>query len=308
MGASRLKPVTTKEIEKLTSENPSTIKHRSLGGVPGFVMVHTPSGYTSYGLIYRVRGQRKKLTLGSAKSLSLGEARKLAGQLRASIDAGGDPHGEKLEQRRRAEAEKQREVGQHQLQVEVLWDKYMLQVGSRLRSRHEKDRVFRRYILPSICGLSVADVTRKHALQVIDALVDRDKRRMADKVRQEGGAFFQWLLEREHIDRNVFAGVRKACTGKSIRIRVLSDAEIKAIWQASEPEGRWSCWVRLLILTGCRNMEVRGARWSEFDFRARTWTIPPERSKNGRAHTVFLTSAMISVIKKIPRFSGGDLL
>ena len=132
MGASRLKPVTTKEIEKLTSENPSTIKHRSLGGVPGFVMVHTPSGYTSYGLIYRVRGQRKKLTLGSAKSLSLGEARKLAGQLRANIDAGGDPHGEKIEQRRRAKAEKQQEVEQHQLQVEVLWDKYMLQVGSRL--------------------------------------------------------------------------------------------------------------------------------------------------------------------------------
>lgn len=308
MGASRLRPLTTKELDKVTSTRPTTIKHHSLGGVPGFVMVHTPSGYTSYGLIYRSQGQRRKLTLGSAKMLTLGEARKLAGQLRVGIEAGGDPHGEKLEQRRLTEVGKQQELDQQQLEVGLLWEKYMLQVGSRLRSKDEKDRVFRRYILPTIEGLSVVDVTRSHALKVIDALVDRDKRRMADKVRQEGAAFFQWLLEREHVDRNVFAGVRKACTGKSIRTRVLSDTELNAVWVGSEPEGRWSSWVKLLILTGCRNMEVRGARWSEFDFRARTWVIPAARSKNGRPHTIFLTSAMVSIIKRIPRFRDIDLL
>ena len=308
MGASRLRPLTTKEIDKVVSEKPTSIKHRSLGGVPGFVLVHTPSGYTSYGLIYRSQGQRKKLTLGSTKMLTLGEARKQAGQLRAKIEAGGDPHGEKLEQRRLIVADRQQELEQQQLDVEVLWEKYMLQVGSRLRSAGEKDRVFRRNILPTIQGLSVARVTRRHALTVIDALVDRDKRRMADKVRQEGAAFFQWLLEREHVDRNVFAGVRKACVGKSIRTRVLSDLEVKAVWRASEPEGRWACWVRLLILTGCRNMEVRAARWSEFDFKARTWVIPAERSKNGRPHTIFLTSAMVGIIKRIPRFKDVDLV
>ena len=308
MGASRLRPLTTKEIDKVTSMNPTSIKHRSLGGVPGFVMVHTPSGYTSYGLIYRSNGQRKKLTLGSTKMLTLGEARKLAGQLRAKIESGADPHGEKIEHRRVVEAERQQELEQQQLSVELLWEKYMLQVGSRLRSKDEKDRVFRRYILPTIQGLSVVDVTRRHALTVIDALVDRDKRRMADKVRQEGAAFFQWLLEREHVDRNVFAGVRKACTGKSIRTRVLSDPEVKAIWAASKCEGRWGSWIRLLILTGCRNMEVRNARWSEFDFSARTWVIPAERSKNGRAHTIFLTSAMMAVLKTVPRFRDVDLV
>jgi hypothetical protein len=83
MGASRLKPLTVKEIQQLTATPPSTIKHRYLGGVPGLVLVHTPAGYTGYGLIYRAGGERKKLTLGSTKMLSLGEARKLAGQFRA---------------------------------------------------------------------------------------------------------------------------------------------------------------------------------------------------------------------------------
>ncbi|HWK40815.1 MAG TPA: integrase family protein [Croceibacterium sp.] len=283
MGTSRLRPLTVKEIVKLTSNLPASIKHYSLGGIPGFVLVHTPAGHTSYGLIYRAYGQRKKLTLGSAKLLSLGDARRLAGQYRAKIEAGADPHGDKLEHRREAANRKREEVEQQQLDVEVLWEKYKLQVASGLRSKDEKERIFKRYILPVVRGLSVTKITKAHALQIIDELVDRDKRRMADKVRQNGSAFFQWLLEREHVERNVFAGLRGAWTNKVIRTRVLSDQEVRAVWLASEPEGRWSLWIRLLILTGCRNMEVRGARWSEIDRKARLWTSPQRRANRRSA-------------------------
>jgi integrase len=308
MGASRLKPLTTKEVESLTKIRPAAIKHLSLGGVPGFVMVHTPSGYMSYALVYRANGERKKLTLGSAKSLSLAEARKHAGQFRAQIEAGADPHSDKLEQRQRAKAIQREATEQRQLDVEVLWEKYMLHVASRLRSQDEKDRIFRRYILPVVSGLCVNKIVRGHALEIIDDLVAREKRRMADKVRQEGAAFFQWLLEREHVDRNVFAGVRKACAGKAIRTRVLSDPEVRAIWTASKHEGRWGIWIKLLILSGARNMEVRGAKWSEFDLQSHLWTIPAERSKNGRAHTVHLTDGMLALLDRIPRFKDVDLL
>jgi len=44
MTISRLKPLTVKEIEKLAATPPNCIKHRYLGGVPGFVLVHTPAG------------------------------------------------------------------------------------------------------------------------------------------------------------------------------------------------------------------------------------------------------------------------
>lgn len=73
-------------------------------------------------------------------------------------------------------------------------------------------------------------------------------------------------------------------------------------------EGHWSCWIKLLILTGGRNAEVRGARWSEFDLEARLWTIPAERYKNGYAHSVYLTDAMLAVLKDVPRFNNVDFL
>lgn len=308
MSASRLKPLTAKEVEKLAATPPNCIKHRFLGGVPGFVLVHTPGGYTGYGLIYRASGRRRKLTLGSTKRLSLGEARKLAGQHRSRIEAGADPHDEKMQLQREAQELQRQQEERQRFDVERMWEKYMELVASQLKSKNEKDRVFRRYILPTVRGLCVTEITRTHALRVTDHLVAQDKRRMADKVRQEGAAFFQWLLEREHVERNVFAGIRKAHPKKTIRTRVLTDDEIKAVWTASEPEGRWSQWIKLLILTGCRNMEVRAARWSEFNLDKRVWTIPAERSKNGYGHSIYLTDAMLAVLNDIPRFKDVDLL
>jgi len=238
MTISRLRPLTVKEIEKLAATLPNCIEHRYLGGVPGFVLVHTPAGYTGSGLTYRAGGKRKKLTLGSTKRMTLADARTLAGKQRSRIEAGEDPHDEKLQVRKQErELLRQQAEAQH-LDVERMWEKYMQLVASQLRSRDEKDRVFRRYILPTVKGKCVTEITKTHALKISDGLVAQNKRRMAEKVRQEGAAFFQWPVEREHVDRNVFSGIRKTIPRKTIRARVLSDVELREIWLASEAEGR----------------------------------------------------------------------
>ena len=44
-----------------------------------------------------------------------------------------------------------------------------------------------------------------------------------------------------------------------------------------------------LILTAARSGEVRGARWDEIDLDARVWSIPAERMKSDRPHTIPLS-------------------
>ena len=88
----------------------------------------------------------------------------------------------------------------------------------------------------------------------------------------------------------------------------LSDSEIRVAWQAFErigwPFGRIA---QLLLLTGARRDEIAGARWSEIDLEAKTWTIAKERSKNGVAHEIPLSDAAIQIIKSLPRIGGkGD--
>jgi integrase len=59
--------------------------------------------------------------------------------------------------------------------------------------------------------------------------------------------------------------------------------------------------VKLLILTGCRREEIGGVRWSEIDLDKGTLTIPAERAKNGRAHTLPLPAMALDIIRSIPQ-------
>jgi integrase len=54
--------------------------------------------------------------------------------------------------------------------------------------------------------------------------------------------------------------------------------------------------LEFLILTAARSGEVRGAQWSEFDLINRVWTIPPERTKQGRQHRVPLCQRCMDIL------------
>ena len=56
--------------------------------------------------------------------------------------------------------------------------------------------------------------------------------------------------------------------------------------------------LELLILTGTRSQEVRFARWGEFDLEAKLWTIPAEHMKRSKAHMVPLSVEAMAVLKK----------
>ncbi|WP_417473435.1 tyrosine-type recombinase/integrase [Luteimonas mephitis] len=55
--------------------------------------------------------------------------------------------------------------------------------------------------------------------------------------------------------------------------------------------------LRLAILTATRTNEVIGATWSEFDLKAKVWTIPAERMKAGKEHRVPLSAAALKIVK-----------
>ena len=61
-----------------------------------------------------------------------------------------------------------------------------------------------------------------------------------------------------------------------------------------------------LVLTAARSGEVRGARWSEIDLDARTWTVPGERMKTGREHRVPLSDRAIEILTEARAINGDD--
>ena len=63
-----------------------------------------------------------------------------------------------------------------------------------------------------------------------------------------------------------------------------------------------SIWI--MLATCCRVGELSGAAWADVDLEAKQWRIPPENSKNGKAHLIDLSDFAIRQIEAIKTLTG----
>ena len=62
--------------------------------------------------------------------------------------------------------------------------------------------------------------------------------------------------------------------------------------------------LRLLLLTATRTVELRAARWGEFDFDNALWHIPAERVKTRRPHIVPLSKQALETLQTLKTLNG----
>jgi integrase len=91
-----------------------------------------------------------------------------------------------------------------------------------------------------------------------------------------GKVFFQWCMKRRYISQNPLYGLSKP---KHVpRKRVLSDDELKRIWDATAEPTRPNRIIRLLIVTGQRIGEVE--QWQSSFLAEELLTVPETVTKN----------------------------
>jgi integrase len=123
---------------------------------------------------------------------------------------------------------------------------------------------------------------------------------MARAVAAQLSSFYSWALPRlDRLEANPCRDAWKPAKPPA-RERVLSDAELRALWQAAAAErAPFGPGIRLLLLTLQRRDEVFSADCSEFDLERAEWTIPAGRAKNGLAHIVPLSPAAIAELEPL---------
>jgi integrase len=112
--------------------------------------------------------------------------------------------------------------------------------------------------------------------------------------------FFKWCVAESLITVSPLATYSDAPGAVAQRERTLDDAEVKTLWQATEAPTLWNSFYRLLLLTAQRREEVAGIRRTELDLDACLWTIPGERTKNGKEHIVHLSPLALAEIARCP--------
>src|SRR5690348_4896788 len=96
---------------------------------------------------------------------------------------------------------------------------------------------------------------------------------------------------------------------KQARKRVLSDAEMAALWEAAVAMGYpYGPVLQLLAITGQRKSDIAEARWREIDLDRKVLTIPAERFKSDFDHVVPLSDMAIGILKSLPTFNSGDYI
>ena len=90
---------------------------------------------------------------------------------------------------------------------------------------------------------------------------------------------------------------------------MLSLDEVRTLWRATFSMGDlWGPFLRILILTGQRRGDAAGAHWSEIYMEARRWTLPAERTKNGKPHIVHLSDPALAEFNALQGRTNGDLI
>ncbi|ACK84216.1 tyrosine-type recombinase/integrase [Methylorubrum extorquens] len=288
--------VLTARAVELAKPDPGKRREVPDAALPGLYLVVQPAGGKSWAVRYRAAGKPRKLTLGPYPRLGLADAREAARTALHAVAEGRDPAGEKQAARVEVAAVQTMRFGA------VAADYIERYAKPRNRSWRETESFLTRTLdaTDKWQEKDVRAIGRKDVRDALDAVVARGASIHANRLFAALRRFFAWTVERGILDASPMAGLKPPSPEIS-RDRVLTDAELVAVWKAAGEVGYpFGPVVQLLILTGQRRSEVVEAEWREFDLDGATWTIPRERAKNDRAHVVPLAPQAVKILRCIP--------
>jgi integrase len=255
-------------------------------GYPGLALRLSYGGNRSWVVFYRHGGKLKRLRLGVYPALSLADAREAWRKAREEAQAGRDPS-------------RVRHAGTGATDFAGVTKEWLQRDQAKNRQVHIVTRMIERDVTPSWGSREIASIARRDVLDVIDAIVDRGSPVMARRVHGHLHRLFKWAVGRGIIESNPLADLPKP-HHETKRDRVLSDAELVAVWTASETiPSHFASALRLLILTGARRDEVGHLRWSEIH--GNEIRLESSRTKNSQPHIIPLSIQALAVIENVKR-------
>ncbi|MFO7593449.1 MAG: integrase arm-type DNA-binding domain-containing protein [Pseudomonadota bacterium] len=308
-------PKKAKELSPLEVKRLASPGLHAVGGVAGLLLQVTPTGARSWVLRATVGAKRRDIGLGGFPDVTLAQARERAREAREQIRQGIDP----VEQRRAARDALRAEQAKR-LTFDDAAKQFLARKSSEFKNAKHAAQwgsTLETYASPIIGKLPVDRIELAHIVQVLEPIWTT-KTETATRLRgriesvlafatasgfREGDNPARW---RGNLDA-VLPKPRKLA--KVTHHRALPfDQMPDFMIELRKREGMGARALEFAILTAARSGEVRGATWAEINLDAKLWTIPADRMKAGKEHTVPLSTAAVKLLKALPRMKGNDHL
>ena len=262
----------------------------------GFGVRVATSGRKSFVFVFHFNGRPRRMTLGKYPDMSVADANQALADAKAKLADNIDP-GEIAIAKKRAELEAET--------FKELVNLWIERWAKRNRKRWQEAKQTLEYdAIPALGNRKVRDIKRKDIISLLDKIMDRDAPTAANRNLQLLRQLFRFAIQRDMIDASPCSAIDYPAREKP-RDRVLSDEELR-VFLKMLPATKLSRTIQLVLLfclvTGQRRGEVVNAEKTEFE--EEWWTIPGERTKNGRDHRVPLSPLAKTLLKEIETRSG----
>jgi integrase len=170
-----------------------------------------------------------------------------------------------------------------------------------LRSAPEIERLLRNFVLPVWGKRDFVSIRRSDISKLLDS-IEKDSAWNADHVLSVIRKISKWHATRDDTYNSPFVeGMRRTRTEDRERDRILTDDELRAVWQAAEANGTFGALVRVLLLTAQRRGAVVGMKWDDLKDDG-VWEIATEDRMKGTADAVQLPAQALAIIEAQPKF------
>jgi integrase len=265
----------------------------------------TQAGGKLWRWTYRFDGAEKLMALGRYPEVALADARERRDAARKRIANGIDPMAERI-----AEKTAVKEATEHTFEkIAELWLEHWKGNKSARHSATTQNRL-KVNVYPILGARPIADVEPMELVQLAKGIESRGASDMAKRILQIVGMIFRYAVAHGYSKRNPAAEIRPSDILKptrKINMARIDAKELPALLRAIEVyEGRQltRLAIKLMALTFVRTSELICARWEEFDFEARRWSIPASRMKMQTPHIVPLACQAVEVLELLRTLSG----
>jgi len=236
------------------------------------------------------RGKVKQKKLADATVIKLADARKLAQESLAAIAMGQDPFAAKKELR---------DVPKFS---DFVADSYMPYIKTYKKSWDTDECLLRNHILPAIGRLHLDEIKGHHFVKLFHHHKATHKPASTNRIIILCRYIFNLAIKWEipGLIKNPTKGIDLLPENNRLE-RYITPEETKRLFKALDgsQNKQLKNIVAMLLLTGARKGEVLGAKWTDFDFDRRIWTI--QYNKTGKPRYVPISDGVLALLETMPK-------
>lgn len=295
------KPLTDTEIRQA---KPESALYNLFDG-DGLQLRVKPNGSKIWLLHYRrpFTKVRTCMSFGSYPSISLADARRKRDQAKALLANDIDPQEHRDEQVLRETTARSNTLAQ-------VAEQWLNVKQTQVSMEHAKDswRSLELYVFPALGKVPIDKITAIKAIEALKPVAAKGSLETVKRLCQRLNEVMTFAVNSGLISSNPLAGIRHAFQNPAKQHQpTIGPDQLPRLMKAlnlASIKFTTRCLIEWQLHTMVRPGEAAGTRWEEIDLNAKVWTIPAQRMKRNKPHSVPLSAQALELLEVMKPISG----